>query len=246
MEWTRDEILTVLDNCCGNFTFPILDNGYVHMATTRLSAYRSDVDWHLAIEVFGFSPSAGVPNNSVYHFGSGIVRQQKPENFDTPDAWENYLQHNPNNEIHFIYPIEDGDWVDPETGDTTVPGTSMVIRSKEVAVPSRDECASSGVELEDNSVVYVYELCRAVAASHRDDILASEEELRLLVPAGMELMLRLDKWNHPDVVEAKQKASNSSTMQQIAAVLVSGDSSVYKADEEPNTHWSNWPEGGQL
>jgi len=35
-----EEILSILDDCCDAFTFPMLDNGYVYLAATRLSLYR--------------------------------------------------------------------------------------------------------------------------------------------------------------------------------------------------------------
>ncbi len=53
---SADEILRILDDCGGAFTFPALDNGYVYLAGTRLSLHRSPEDWALVIEVFGFSP----------------------------------------------------------------------------------------------------------------------------------------------------------------------------------------------
>jgi hypothetical protein len=59
LAWSTGEILAVLDGCFDSFTFPMLDNGYVYLAATRLSAYRSESDWAIAIEVFGFSPRAG-------------------------------------------------------------------------------------------------------------------------------------------------------------------------------------------
>ncbi|MGI8904947.1 MAG: DUF7003 family protein [Candidatus Sumerlaeaceae bacterium] len=58
-----DEILSVLDNCCDTFKFPMLDNGYVYLAATGLSLYRSTMNWAMVIEVFGFSPSGMPPEN---------------------------------------------------------------------------------------------------------------------------------------------------------------------------------------
>jgi hypothetical protein len=49
------EILRILDSCCDAYTFPMLDNGYVYLAATRLSLFRSPRDWAMVIEVFGFS-----------------------------------------------------------------------------------------------------------------------------------------------------------------------------------------------
>lgn len=51
-----DEILEPLDA----YAFPMLDNGYVYLAATRLSLFRSSTDWAVAVEVFGYSPRAGV------------------------------------------------------------------------------------------------------------------------------------------------------------------------------------------
>ena len=57
---TAGEILEVLDAACDSFAFPMLDNGYVYLAATRLSLFRSAADWAMVIEVFGFSPRAGL------------------------------------------------------------------------------------------------------------------------------------------------------------------------------------------
>ena len=246
MAWTQSDILDALDNCCDSFTFPMLDNGHVYLAATRLSAFRSPEDWHIAIEVFGFSPRAGIPDVNVYHFGSNILRKKRPEDFVTSEAFDNYVTNNPFNESDFFYPIEEGDWLDEELGETVRPGTSIMIRDKKISVPTRDEYRTLGIPLEDSTDVFVYELCRAIAATHRDLVLANEGELRSLVPKDTELILRLDEWNHPDIVDPVRKASNSETFQQIASVLESGDASKYRPSLEPNTHWSNWPEGGQL
>jgi len=246
MAWPKDHILKVLDDCCANFTFPMLDNGYVYLAASRVSAFRSAEDWHLAIEVFGFSPRAGIPDINIYHFGSNIIRQKRPENFVSQEAFDNYLRNNPNNESDFVYPIDEGEWIDQELGETVAPGNSVVLRGSEIPVPTRDEFGSLGITLEDSSNVYIYELWRAVAATHRDLVLASEDELRKLVPNDFDLVLRLDEWNHPDVVNPDQKASSSETFQQIAVVLETGDVSKYQPSREANNHWSNWPNGGQL
>jgi hypothetical protein len=40
--------------------------------------------------------------------------------------------------------------------------------------------------------------------------------------------------------------SDFETFQMITEVLVRGDSAWYVPTQTPNTHWSNWPEGGTL
>ncbi len=72
MAFEAEEILAILDRCCDAFTFPMLDNGYVYLAATRLSLYRSATDWAIVIEVFGFSPRSGLPDTHVQTFASRL------------------------------------------------------------------------------------------------------------------------------------------------------------------------------
>jgi len=55
MAFEPENILSTLDRCCDACTFPMLDNGYVSLAATRLALYRSAADWAMVIEVVGQS-----------------------------------------------------------------------------------------------------------------------------------------------------------------------------------------------
>ena len=79
MNWTPKQILSVLDRCCEWLYFPMLDNGYIYLAATRLSLYRSVQDWALVIEIFGFSPKYGMPKIDIYTFASSLHNRSKPE-----------------------------------------------------------------------------------------------------------------------------------------------------------------------
>jgi hypothetical protein len=48
----------------------------------------------------------------------------------------------------------------------------------------------------------------------------------------------LEQWNN--------RPSSYETWQQIASVIVTGDTSMYKPTQMANSHWKNWPEGGSL
>jgi hypothetical protein len=61
----------------------MLDNGYVYLAATRLSLYRSATDWAIVIEVFGFSPRAGLPDTHIYTFASRLHDRDPPEGYFT-------------------------------------------------------------------------------------------------------------------------------------------------------------------
>jgi hypothetical protein len=247
MKHTSGEILSVLDRCCDEFTFPMLDNGYFYLAATRLSLHRSEEDWAMVIECFGYSPREGIPSVHVTTFASRFHDRDPPENYVTREAYENYLRLHPHDEFRSFDPIAEGDWLEPDDCEL-VPAhaAELSLRGLPVALPDRSEYALLGIELEDPGHVRVFELCRYLAAVRREDVLATPAEQRVSVLPEMTKLLQLDEWHHPNVVDETQRPSDSETFRQLAEVLVTGDLGLYGPTEAPNTHWVNWPDGGSL
>jgi hypothetical protein len=244
---TADEILGILDECCDAFTFPMLDNGYVYLAATRMAVFRSPTDWALTIEVFGFSPRSGLPDNHVHTFSSRPCNRKPASDYVSAEAHQNYLRLNPHNESRFLQPIEEGPWIDDEEGELVAEtATTIPIRGEPVSLPSPAVYAELGIELQEAPRIAVFELCRALAASHRHALLATTDELRVNVLPDMTEILRLDEWHHPDVIDDSERPSGSPAFRQLAQVLVSGDVSLYQPTLAPNTHWKDWLEGGAL
>lgn len=247
MESTAEGILAILDDCCDAFSFPMLDNGYVYLAATRLSLFRSYGDWAMTIEVFGFSPRAGCPDTHVYTFSNRLSGRKEVSEFVSSEAHSQYLAGSPNNESRFVHPVEEGAWQDSNDLELVAEDArSVVIRGKSVDLPAPDEYAKHGIQLEDYPSVFVYEACRYLAATQRDLVLATESERRGNVPAALEQILQLEEWSHPDVVNEAMRPSQSETFQQLATVLVTGDKESYQPSQPANTHWKNWPNGGLL
>ena len=238
------EILKVLDNASGAFTFPMLDNGYVYLAATRLSLFRSELDWALVIEVFGYSPRAGLPDTSICTYASRLHDRDTPTKYVTEQAYRNYLVNNPNNESRFIYPITEGAWIDSENAESVAASGEVRLRNLVIPLPSVDEYGEVGIILEDERPA-VFELCRYLAAKWRVSVLASPAERRISILPEMTQVLQLDEWRHPDVV-ANELPSQCETFRRLAEVLATGDASRYRASGEPNTHWKHWPDGGRL
>src|SRR5690349_3444666 len=241
---SASRILAVLDRCAENCFFPMLDNGYVYLAATRLSAYRSTADWAIAIEVFGFSPSAGLPDLAVTTYASRLRDRNPPSNYRSEDAYQNYLSTHPHDDARHFYPLEDGPWIDDEIVAED-PDLEVLVRGRAVPLPPRSAYAPHGIALEDAHQVQVFELCRYLAAVARDSVLATREERRVSVFPSMEQVLQLDDWHHPDLVRGERPAANQ-TFQQIAELLSTGELDRYRPTEPPNTHWKHWPEGGRL
>lgn len=247
MKFEAREILSILDRCCDAFTFPMLDNGYVYLAATRLSLYRSPEDWALAIEIFGFSPRSELPDTHIYTFASRLHNRDPAENYVTREAYENYLTNNPNNESRFLYPVDPGVWQDDEipeflSGDVE----EIVVRGMPIPLPNAGDYTRYGIHLEDPSRIQVFEACRYLAHVARDQVLATPAERRASVLPEMSQILQLEEWHHPNVVDDEDRPSGSETFRQLADILVTGNTALYRPTLPPNTHWQNWPDGGRL
>jgi hypothetical protein len=246
MKDNAGQILTTLDRCCDAFSFPMLDNGYVYLAATRLSLFRSPDDWAITIEVFGFSPRSGLPHTHIHTFASAIDRKST-RHYVEKAAHEHYLANNPNNECHFVFPIERGDWIDKDDPEFAAQSAlGLTLRGRRVPIPDAAAYQRAGVALQQPPPAQVFELCRVLAHEARDDVLATPDERRFNVPSELQLLLTLDEWAHPDVVDEAKRPSGSATFQQFARVLVGGNVNEYRPTEAPNTHWRNWPNGGTL
>ena len=83
--FTTNEILAQFDQCAAQFTFPMLDNGYVYLADVRIDAYRDEARWAMVIEVIGFNIRAGAHDgiyNCLHLFGNCLKRPPGTANED--------------------------------------------------------------------------------------------------------------------------------------------------------------------
>ena len=239
-------ILAVLDACSEKFTFPMLDNGYVYPAATRLSAYRDVDDWAIVIEVFGFSPRAGIPDTSIYTFANRINHRSSRESFVSEQAHQNYLSNNPNNEMNAVFPIAEGSWQDPDESEVLREcADHLELRDRTISLPERSEYENAGIELIDGQEIQVFECCRYLANHYRELVLCTESERRANLFDNLSQVVQLEEWNHPDLVVGEKPGENE-TFQQLANLLETGNLSAFKLESSPNTHWSNWPDGGTL
>lgn len=247
MGFNTKNILSILDRCCDEYTFPMLDNGYVYLAATRLSLYRSTKDWAIVIEVFGYSPRAGLPDIHIYTFSNQLYNRDKAEDYVNAQAYQMYLKNNPYNESRFIYPIEEGSWQDEEYCDPiAIDAKEIILRGNTISLPPINGYLHYGIELEESPRVQVFELCRYLAEIAREQVLATPQERRISVRPKMVELLQLEEWHHPNIVDDNERPSNSETFQQLAKVLVTGDVGFYSPSQKANTHWRNWTEGGRL
>jgi hypothetical protein len=244
---SAESVLRVLDDTARSFVFPMLDNGYVYPAAARLAVFRSDADWAVTFETFGFSPRAGMPDLAVTTIGSSIANLKSRDSWVSEEAYRDYLARSANSHVEFFYPIEDGAWLDPEYSECIMAdATHLVLRGERIELPGPSAYAEAGILLSEPPSIMTFELARALAHLRRSDVLASAAEREVNLPANMQQLLMLDDWLHPDVVDPDCLPSRSPAFQQLAAVIESGEIGRYTLGSSGNTHWSNWPDGGTL
>ena len=209
MNWKPEQILSVLDRCNELGNFPALDNGYIYLAATRLSLYKSDKNWALVIEIFGFSANSGFPDTTIYTFASRLNNRKQKKDFISPSrkdnidrqAYVNYLTNNPYNESRSIFPVDymGKEWTNTQDLESIYDRGIFYLRGKQYNLPPLEEYQKFNVKLAKEKV-QIFEFCRLLAATHRNQILASDLEIRINVLPEMNQILQLESWNHPDIV----------------------------------------------
>lgn len=234
-------ILSVLDQCAESFTLPMLDNGYVYLAATRLTLFKHEDKWALVFEVFGHMPRAWAPDISVTTFSNALSNRKSQ--FVDEVASDNYLKNNPHNESKNYGPIDRDDWPDCDYLDV-VEDEIIRLRGKPILRPTSKELLETGIKQEEERL-QTFEFCRYLALKYRKQVLATPQEKRYNLSEDMKEILVLDDWNHPDLA-AGEKPSESETFQMLRDVLLSGDVSQYRPNLPGNTHWRNWPDSGRM
>ena len=232
--YSKGEILNQLDLCAADFTFPVLDNGYMYLGGVRLNAYQSDQCWALVLEHLGTNYRAGRAYNHLYCFGNCFPDDVKPMDSGILD-----VLNDPANDA--LFSAEDRWGVVQDKG---------LVKVREDWVPydvTEEKLLEKGIgkDTRDMGSVTITELLRSLLPEHQALLFATDEELKQQLPLDLPLILRLNEWCHPDIIEG-ETPSKSKAFRMIAAVLVSGDASLYRPTLPPNTHWSNWLESGTL
>lgn len=209
---SADHILSVLDSFAEDFQFPGFNNMNYESVDSRLHVLRDGDRWAMVIEEVVDWVAA-----------DGIVTLL----FAMGDVLE------PN--LSTLTPVEaDAFWDD----DEMVVPESVTVRGRSVAVDRprvESDCEEHGLEVG-------FAILLQLVESNRDDLFATEQELRKRIGEGFASLLRLDEWAHPDVYGGP-KPSESEAFQQLAEVLASGDASRYAPTEKANNRdWKMWME----
>lgn len=223
----EDDIIEQLDSHAAGYNFPTLDNGYIYPVDARLTAYRDDRRWALVIEQIGYMYRAIQFGNILYAFGNCLIGRPG---------------HGP------VIDLADGpedDWQD-DTGTYIPHGTTSVrVRGSDLPLAPDDVAPAVAPSGEEEQGLRIPDLFRRLLPRYRALYHATEAELHAVVPKDLPQILRLLEWEHSDAVH-DVLPGHTECFPMLAKVLVTGAVSHYRPTKAPNTHWSNWPEGGTL
>ncbi len=193
--------------------FPTLGNMNIDYVSGRLLCFRSESQWALVFNWIVWWPAVEGPHAMVECFGNGINGKQ---GFD--------------NDRLFSPVVFEEDWEDDEADEPTI--LSIEIRGQSIALEQVPSLPHDSQHQDAG-----FGVLAGLATQHKAAMLASEAEYMPFIAPDLDLVLTLDDWHHPDVLA---KPSECKTFQQLARVLVTGDSSLYEPTQAPNTYWENW------
>jgi len=232
-KYSASDILDQLDTCAKDYNFPILDNGYIYPVVSRLSVFGNTERWVIAVEVVGyhyrFNGHSGV-ENCLYIYGNSLPF---------------YPGLNNSNVLLTTADSDEGPTFITDTFGTLNPEVhSLLLRDEKISIPKDPAFyASRDVELTNPPAVRAYEFMRACLPEYKASFLATKKEIYECFGQDIPMIMQVDEWCHPDIIE-EEKPSENETFQQIATLLESGDISCYKPTKPANNHWRNWPLGG--
>lgn len=229
------EVLNQLDQCNSEYTFPMLDNGYVYLAGTKLSAYRDDNRWVIIIEVIGFNYRGGGHNgisNCLHIYGNCLTYPSGIRN-------ENFLYLTDNANDCNTFDDEEYFYLNPKCSNFKLRNEILPV------IHDKQKYRSLGIELEDKTKISAFEFLRLLNTLHHDKLIANEDEILKRIPIDIPKIIELNEWFHPNIVNGELPSENE-TFKQIALTLETGNIDCYKPTHKPNTNWKNWPDGGTL
>jgi hypothetical protein len=249
-QYTADEILWQLDEFAKHWGVPIFDGGQAYPAECRLSCYRDDQYWAIAMEELVFGPNGrghgGILTN-VLSFGNclrvkvgGRNYHQFRFTFDGPEG-PTFAFADPPDDVHSPW-----EYLHPN---------ARTIRIRDQVVPIEIDPKAyeeMGIRLLDPPRIKGHELLRGLPLKYRRMLLCTDGERgkKFLKSKLAPLFMQLDEWYHPKLQESEVRRGDaewphqSESFQLLAKAMVAGDPSLYKPTLPPNTHWSNWPRAG--
>jgi hypothetical protein len=165
--FSRDSILSFLDNAFQSIEMPCFGNINIDYVSSHLSTYRSPEKWLLLFNSVVWRPAAEGLMALVEIVGTGVVGRQ---GFDNDRAF-----------VPGCIEVDE---------DQNI--LSIVVRGKDIDPSSLAIQPNYNVQPESGFWVSV-----ALAEKYKESLLASQAEIQQFIPPGFQHLLTIDEWDHP-------------------------------------------------
>ncbi|MGX5818977.1 DUF7003 family protein [Chitinophaga lutea] len=233
MKFSAADILRSLDEAAAALEFPMLDNGYLFPGDAQLTLFRDEARWAVLFEVIAWHNQATTLDEallSIAYLAGNCVEGEKVGFFQfAAEAGQPVLSRE----------HEDGiPRLDPAAGH---------IRLRDTVIPLIHDpniYLQKGI-LPSPEGIAGWELMRSLLPEYAWLMRPTREELADRLPVDIPALMTLAYWEHPDLAEGG-RPSDTEAFRQLAAVLATGDTALYRPTIPPNSHWRHWPQGGML
>lgn len=249
------DVLNYLDNCIVDEPYWFwmdLEHGYFCTANSRLTVYADKARWAIVFEKSGYLNRAFEIGLELNYFGNCLT------NLARGGANNRYICNAKEVTLVDWYALKD---IEAGFESVSLAAGAVRLRGEAVKIPTTKEGFAKWVpgihEATDEEFPRpnFEDLGRYLAFEYADRCRATHAEKRQCLPADLPQIMKLDEWHHrsyyhyvngPDNMLVGDAPSSYETFPRIAEVLATCDPSHFKPTLRPNTHWSNWPEAGNL
>ena len=201
------QILEFLDHSFNSIEMPCFGNMNIDYISSRLLAFRDDTRWLILFNSIVWWASGQGLTTIIAPIGNCVKSKQ---GFDNDFCFETgKIAYN---ELLDLYEVS--------------------VRDRPITLSELNIVAHPHLHSE-----HELDIAIALLDKYREELLASGDEYRMLIPDGLTEVLRLDEWHHPDW---DCSPSQTETFPLIAEVLFTGNSNLYKPPTNPNTDWKLW------
>ena len=226
------QILDYLDIC----DFPMLGNGYYYHIDQKMSIFKSGLDWAILLQVLAYN------NHELDVLGIKTIAYTYGNLIDSNDVFDN------DSFFSFVENFNCKTFIAEEDLFTSyLNPKAKYLKVRDYLIPIEHDLSQykiKGISLKHESKITPWELMRFICPKYSNCFWLTRNEISTKIPIGMEEVATINNWGHPDCIE--ESPSDMESFKIVANYIESWNQEEIEKIKEGNTHWKNWPIGGNL
>jgi hypothetical protein len=243
MSYNEKNILDELDSISGVKLFPSFEISNFYPGNCRINLFADEKRWAVVFEILSYNTAGYNIVVDNYYFSNCFVKKEKHNNTNISTVILS--------QVDTQNLIDDEGFIKPNSNHISIRGQKYPLI---LDINQYKEKNIKGFYFEDTkSKIDIVSLMRLMAIKSPNLFKATESELRKNIPNDLPFLGSIENWHHLNYIASinkgfyiGKKPSEYETFQLIAKCIVNRSLEFYKPTLAPNTHWSNWPNAGQL